>query len=296
MSDAVERSDAERLGALEAAVQKAPADGEAWASLGFAYRAQGHTELAAFALGRATELTPGNQWAWHYLSVSQARLEDRERALASARKALDAAPGWATAMFNLGRRLLDAGRPREARVFLEEVARRLPGGETAAALGVALFRSEDLAGAAPWLEQSLREEPDEPVLWAYLGVCLDETGRMEAAVWALETAVGLLPDYAWAWGRLGKARRALARHEEAVRAFEKSVEHGFAPPVVWSDFGHSAAEVKDLERLKRACRELGRLDAEMAKPLRRRLRALRAEGRASAPRGGAHEARAEEGR
>jgi tetratricopeptide (TPR) repeat protein len=119
---------------------------------------------------------------------------------------------------------------------------------------------------------------------------------MEPAVWALETAVGLLPDYAWAWGRLGKALRALGRHEEAVRAYEKSVEHGFAPPVVWSDLGHSAAEVKDLERLKGACRELGRLDAEMAKPLRRRLRSLRAEGRARAPRVDAHEARAEEGR
>jgi tetratricopeptide (TPR) repeat protein len=296
MSGTVQQCEGERLRELEEAVQATPGAADAWASLGFAYRAAGHTELAAFALGRATELAPQNHWAWHYLSVSQARLEDREQAIASARKAVGAAPGWASALLNLGRRLLDAGRPREARVFLEDAARRLPCGETAGALGVALFRSEDYVGAAPWLEESLREDPEEPVLWAYLGVCLDEVGRMEASVWALETCVRGLPDYAWAWGRLGKALRALGRHEEAVRAYEKSIEHGFAPPVLWSDLGHSAAELKDLERLKRACRELGRLDAEMAKPLRRRLRSLRAEGRASAPPVEAHEARAEEGR
>jgi tetratricopeptide (TPR) repeat protein len=281
---------------LEAAVRKSPLDGEAWVYLGCAYRSAGYAELAAFALSRATQLEPKNQWGWHYLSVSQGTLEERDAAIASARKAIEVAPGWATALLNLGRQLLDAGRPQEARVFLADPARRVPCAETAAALGVALFRSHDFAGAAPWLEQSLREEPDEPVLWAYLGVCLDETGRMEAAVWALETSVFGLPDYGWAWGRLGKALRALGRHEEAVRAYEKSVEHGFAPPVVWSDLGHSAAEVKDVERLKRACRELGRLDAEGAKPLRRLLRKLRAEGRASAPPREAHEARAEEGR
>jgi tetratricopeptide (TPR) repeat protein len=102
-----------------------------------------------------------------------------------------------------------------------------------------------------------------------------------------------MPDYGWAWGRLGKALRAMGRHEEAVRAYEKSVEHGFAPPVVWSDMGESAAELRDVPRLRRACRELGRLDAEMAKPLRRKLRSLRSEERAGGP-AGAHEARAEE--
>mgnify|MGYP003555940821 FL=1 len=63
-----------------------------------------------------------------------------------------------------------------------------------------------------------------------------------------------------------------------MRAYEKAVEHGFAPAVLWSDMGESAAEVRDLERLRRACRALGRLDAERAKPLRRRLRSLRLTG------------------
>ena len=60
------------------------------------------------------------------------------------------------------------------------------------------------------------------------------------------------------------------------------------PTVLWSDLGQSAAELKDVDRVRRACRELSRLDAEMAKPLRRRLRTLRQERRAAA---GAYRAR-----
>jgi Flp pilus assembly protein TadD len=159
----------------------------------------------------------------------------------------------------------------------------LPAGE----LGFALFRVSNYAGAAEYLEDSLRKRPDDPVLWALLGASLDETGRAQGAVYALETAVFAKPDYGWAWGRLGKALRALGRHEEAVGAYEKSVEHGFAPPVVWSDLGQSAAELRDVPRLRRACRELGRLDAGMAKSLRRKLRSLTSKGRApAAPEGG----------
>jgi hypothetical protein len=103
-------------------------------------------------------------------------------------------------------------------------------------------------------------------------------------VWALQSAVYAKPDYGWAWGRLGKALRALGRHDEAVCAFGRSVEHGFAPPVVWSDMGHSAAELRDVRTVQRACRELGRLDApDLARALRARLRRLRAEERAAAP-------------
>jgi len=142
-------------------------------------------------------------------------------------------------------------------------------------LGVAQFRAGDFAGAAESLEDSLRKDPEDPVLWAFLGASLDETERPEPGAWALETAVFSRPDYGWAWGRLGKALRAMGRHDEAVRAYEQAVEHGFAPAVLWSDMGESAAEVRDLERLRRACRELGRLDAERAKPLRRLLRSLR---------------------
>jgi tetratricopeptide (TPR) repeat protein len=111
---------------------------------------------------------------------------------------------------------------------------------------------------------------------------------------ALETAVFAMPDYGWAWGRLGKALRALGRHEEAVRAYEKSVAHGFAPPVLWSDLGESAAELRDLPRLRRACRELGRLDADLAKALRRKLRSLVSGERArgDGPAGSAPPARA----
>ena len=68
------------------------------------------------------------------LAEALMRLGERDAAIASARKAIEVAPGWATALLNLGRRLLDAGRPREARVFLEDAARRLPCSQTAAPL------------------------------------------------------------------------------------------------------------------------------------------------------------------
>lgn len=281
-----EDDDAAKLEALESAVQERPMSGDAWADLGMAYARAGQHELAASALRRATRLEPECAWYWYKLSVSLSELNQGEAALDAARKAVARAPApqamWTRV--NLGRRLLRSGRPHEAVRYLEEATRMAPTDESAlGALGIAYFRAEQYGAAADCLEDLLRRTPDEgPIVWAYLGVSLDETGRHEGAVHALESATYNQPDYAWAWGRLGKVLRALGRHEEAVRAYEKSIEHGFAPPVVWSDFGNSAAEVRDLERLRRACRELGRLDAEMAKPLRRRLRSLRVKERASA--------------
>ena len=112
------------------------------------------------------------------------------------------------------------------------------------------------------------------MLWAFLGTSLDEIGRPQAAVFALETALFAKPDYGWAWGRLGKVLRALGRHDEAVRSFGKSVEHGFAPAVLWRDMGESAAEVRDAASFERACRELRRLDPALARKLRRKGRVM----------------------
>jgi tetratricopeptide (TPR) repeat protein len=285
-----------KLASLERAVQEHPTSVEAWAELGAAYSEAGQHELAVSVLRRATRLGQDRPWAWYYLSVSLAEMDEGEAALDAARKAVACAqPQCAFWMrVNLGRQLLWSGRPHEAVRHLEEATRMAPTRTRAVGLlGVALFRTEQFGAAAEYLEDALRREPDDPLLWTYLGVSLDETGRREGAFHALETATFNKPDYGWAWGRLGKALRALGRHEEAVRAYDKSVEHGFAPPVLWSDMGESAAELRDVPRLRRACRELGRLDAGMAKSLRRRLRSLRSEGRAGPP-VEAHEAKAEE--
>ena len=246
---------------------------------------EGHHELSAEALQRAVLLDPRSAGSWYRLSVVRSQLEQPKEALAAARRAAALDPDSPILLTNLGRQLVRDGRHREARPYLEEAVRRLPGDADASGLlGIALFRSDDFAGAVGCLEETLRREPDSPVLWAYLGVSLDETGRREAAVWALETSVFTATDWGWAWGRLGKARRGLGRHDEAVEAFEKSVAHGFAPPVLWSDMGHSAAELRDVARVARACRELGRLDApDLARALRARLRRLRAAAREAAP-------------
>jgi len=282
MTTTAEEGEADRLVRLETGVQRSPVDGEAWGELGRAYHEMGQAELAVEALRRAASLEPQRPWIWYHLSVCLAERDEGEEALQAARKAVACAlePDAFWMRVQLGRQLLRCGRPHEAIRHLEEATRLAPSGRTAVGLlGVAQFRAAEYSAAAECLEDALRWEPDDPVLWAFLGVSLDETGRQESAVYALETAVFGQPDYGWAWGRLGKALRALGRHDEAVRAYERSIEHGFAPPVVWSDMGQSAAELRDLARLKRACRELARLDADLAKPLRRRLRSLTVEGR-----------------
>ncbi len=233
---------------------------------------------------RALRLGHGGSWVWYYLSIAHGELDEPAPALEAARESVERAPDNPCALVNLGRKLLRNGKPHEAIRHLEEAARRDPGSAVpTAVLGFALYRVGEFARAAECLEDSLRNEPDDPFLWAVLGASLDEGGRHEGALHALETAVFAKPDHGWAWGRLGKVLRSLGRHEEAVRAYEKSVEHGFSPPVLWADLGDSAAELRDVPRLRRACRELGRVDAEMAKALRRKLRSLTAKARTTAP-------------
>jgi len=216
-AEAAASAEAEEVARLEAAVQRTPAGGEAWALLGDAYALAGQSELAALALREAVRLQPRDAWIWYRLS--SAADADDPAALAAARRAVELEPGVPIFLTNLGGHLLRAGRPRDARPYLEEAARRQPESHHAAGLlGVALFRSDDFAGARGALEESLRREPNDAVLWAYLGVSLDETGSAEAATWALETALFAKPDYGWAWGRLGKALRALGRLDAADMA------------------------------------------------------------------------------
>jgi tetratricopeptide (TPR) repeat protein len=94
-----------------------------------------------------------------------------DRAIEQYRRALELGPAFHDLRYRLARRLLEAGRAREAREELEQVVQARPGMFDAwAALGLAAYTGGDLEAARGVWMQLTRERPDDPKVRAYLGM------------------------------------------------------------------------------------------------------------------------------
>jgi tetratricopeptide (TPR) repeat protein len=257
---------------LEEVVGSNPTDGLAWRRLGEAYSALDQDELAVDAFTWAVRYAPGDHRAWWGLANCLAAVDRLDEAIEAARRSARLAPADPDAQCLLGFQLVRAGRWHEALEPLEETLRLAPAWHMARGLlGLAQGQVEQHERAVANLLESLRADPDQLRYWPPLGV-----GLCEEAANALETAVYQWPEHGEAWGRLGQAYRHLGRHREAVRAFEKAVDLEFAPSALWVDLGRSAAELGDVRRLDRACRQLDDALPHEAEDLRERLAAIRA--------------------
>ncbi|HEX9186035.1 MAG TPA: tetratricopeptide repeat protein [Vicinamibacteria bacterium] len=260
---------------LEAHVRRAPGSGEAWGSLGLAYRIEGAPGLAAEALGAAVRLAPDNAEYWHGLGMAQLDLDLAEEALRSGRRAVELAPRHPMAHVLLARALGRLGFCHRAIVHLEKATCLDPTWPAPLGdLGWAHLTLDEHRAAAEFFEAALRLDPEQLDLWAPWGACLLERRQAGRAVPVLETAVSLRPDDADSWARLGCALQQTGRSAEAATALLRGIELGCRRNWAWYWAGEAAAALGDREGLDRAHRELLAQDPERARDLEPRLREL----------------------
>ena len=141
--------------------------------------------------------------------VSLPRFADSERLYEAT---LQTHPRSHTARYNLGRLLVEQGRPAEAIVHLERALALRPAYARAHVnLGVALMRVDDPKAALPHFERGREAFPADPGVLANLASALAATGRIEEAIALLREAVALAPDYTLARENLETLRRARRR-------------------------------------------------------------------------------------
>ena len=171
------------LGELERALELNPQYVEALIHQGLVLNDLGRTDEAQDAFGRAAEHlakpTAGlpapvaAQLANRHAELAEtyATAGALGRAIAQYEAALELGPEFHDLRYRMGRLLLEAGRPLEAREALEEVIRARPNFVDAeAALGLAHYLSGDAGGARSVWQACLSRRPENARVEAYLAM------------------------------------------------------------------------------------------------------------------------------
>jgi tetratricopeptide (TPR) repeat protein len=125
--------------------------------------------------------------------------------------------------------LSDRGQLDEAVSLLQRAAGQHPDGcNILVALGVAQYRSRNLAEAKKALEAALAIEPENPYALRNLGGCLVALGQeLGLAEECLRKSVAALPQDQQGWVGLGQVLEQRGSLEEADEAYKKTLEINF---------------------------------------------------------------------
>lgn len=177
------------LGELERALELNPQYVEALIHQGLVLNDLGRTDEAQDSFGRAAEhlaKPTGGLPAPVAAQLANRHAELAEtyagagalgRAIEQYQSALELGPEYHDLRYRMGRLLLEAGRPLEAREALEEVVRARPKFVDAqAALGLAHYLAGDAGGARAVWQSCLARRPENARVEAYLAM-LDRAGQ-----------------------------------------------------------------------------------------------------------------------
>lgn len=142
-------------------------------------------------------LAPASPWAWGRLSKALARQGKHEEAITAARKSFALSPTSPETRLELASRLIDAGKPADAKELLEPLAKALnPRGEHVLRLGWAHWLLGELDAAQAYFQRAA-DVATSPGEWRTRGrahydlaLVAVKQGRKDAAKAALKAALG----------------------------------------------------------------------------------------------------------
>lgn len=91
-------------------------------------------------------------------------------------------------------------------------------------LGMVLYQQGRFPEALPWVEGSVRIDPQQSAFWSNLGMVLAAVGQRERAAASIERAVRIDPNQPHAQHNLGTMLVELGRFAEAEQAFRRAIE------------------------------------------------------------------------
>lgn len=133
----------------------------------------------------------------------------------------------ARAEFLAGVAAFEAGAPARAEAHFVASLEACPGrASTLLNLGLAQLHLGRPAPALSSLDQVLAQEPDSADALMYRGIVLGELGRAAEGVASLDRALALMPALGQAWSHRGGLLKDLGRHDEAVASLQRAIELG----------------------------------------------------------------------
>lgn len=202
--------------------------------IGTGYLSSGNYPLAMSELLKAESMDPKNPLILNNLGLAfyvRGKLKQAEEKF---RAAIRAENRFSDAKNNLGRVLIDSGRPTDAVKVLREVEADLTyqfPEKTFSNLGIAFFSQGQYKKAEDYLSQSLEIRRQSCTTADYYGRTLLEMKRMSQAAQALDQAIEFCrvdkfeePIYfsAMSYFSLGEKEKSRARLEELLKDYPKS--------------------------------------------------------------------------
>lgn len=175
-----------------------------------------------------------NPWGFYMLGLSAWKAGDNEAAELAFEQAIELDPNHVKSHINLGRVLLDAGKPTYALVQFHEAIDLDPRSGTAHRLeGAALHAIGKRDEAVGAYRTAIRIDPEDAWAMNNLALVLIETGEYDAALRALARATELRDDVAVFYNNLGMALELNGRFVQATDAYDHAValDGGYAKAV-----------------------------------------------------------------
>lgn len=117
------------------------------------------------------------------------------------------------------------------------------------------------------LQEKVKEDPKNAVLWNDLGAAYGKHGEWKNAVNALKKAVALKKDYAHAWYNLGFAYENARVFGKAAESYKKAIEHKNEFPEAWLSLGVTYQKQGRLEEARKIVPILEEQNSRMAAAL-----------------------------
>jgi protein O-mannosyl-transferase len=160
---------------------------------------------------RAVAVAPDNINALNNLADTYLEAGDYGRGIALHKQILERNPNYAESYYNIGLAYYNQRDYPLAENYLKEAVRLRPAADWCFYLGMAQFKSGEMAGAEQSLRQSVSQEPVRGQFHAALGIVLETEGKTEPALEELEQARGLDPGNAAIQNEIVKLQKQLSR-------------------------------------------------------------------------------------
>ena len=212
--------------AFEAAVQ-IDGDTESWRMLGEAHAENDRDDRAILALGKSIEVKEDNLPAMLSLAVSCTNESQRETALHTLKRWIEANPkysqlvpkqSWAQEFHRLHDEDLHSA-VRDLFIGAARMCPRNPDADVQVALGLLFNISLEYDKAVDCFRTALKQRPQDYQLWNKLGATLANSNRSQEALAPYYKSLARKPTYTRARANLGISYLNLDRYQEAATQF-----------------------------------------------------------------------------
>jgi tetratricopeptide (TPR) repeat protein len=139
-------------------------------------------------------------------------------------KGSGALPSTPAELFELGSRLMQAGRPLDAQLCCEQALALDPNNaQTMHLMGLLSLQAKHYDQAIAWVARASQRDRKTDYLGG-LGIALQQQGLHQEALKALDKAVQLRPDDVELWINHGNALAKLERHADALVSYQRVLE------------------------------------------------------------------------